>query len=90
MRDKATAQDIALAEALLWLKNESQDTDLVEVMFGTRSDGSGCWWTMRFSHEVTSGEVRASAQDDEKRHFLVIAAWRKAYLGEEQEAACHG
>lgn len=87
MADKAAQQDIALAGALLWLKNESPDADLVDVTFGTRSDGSGCWWNMRFSHEVRSGEVRQSVQDDEKRHYVIIQAWRKAFFPEE---ACGG
>lgn len=80
MSNTASAENDALAAALLWLKdNAPRDDRLSEVDFGRYSDGTGCWWSMRLVTEVRSGEVQVSPEDDEKKILMVIAAWRKAY-----------
>lgn len=74
------AENDALAGALLWLKdNAPRDDRLSEVNFGSYSDGTGCWWSMRLVTEVRNGEVQPSPEDDEKKILAVIRAWRQAY-----------
>lgn len=81
------SEDDALAAALLWLKDNAPPGDrLSDVSFGRYHDGTGCWWSMRLTTEVTNGAVQPAPEDDEKKILAVIAAWRKAYQpgGEEE------
>lgn len=75
----ASAENDALAAALLWLKNASRDDRLYGVAFGRYANGSGCWWTMTLATEVKNGEVQPSPEDDEKKILIVVKAWREAY-----------
>jgi hypothetical protein len=75
----ASAQNDALVGALLWLKDAPQDDRLYDISFGTYSDGTGCWWTMKLVTEVRNSEVQASPEDDEKKILVIIRAWREAY-----------
>jgi hypothetical protein len=74
-----SAENDALAAALLWLKHAPQDDRLYDVSFGRYADGSGCWWDMKLTTEVKNGEVQPSPEDDEKKTLIVIRAWREAY-----------
>jgi hypothetical protein len=78
-RDQVSAENDALVTALLWLKDAPQDDRLYDISFGTYSDGSGCWWTMKLVTEVRNSEVQASPEDDARKILAVIRAWRKAY-----------
>jgi hypothetical protein len=74
----------ALTGALLWLKDEPLDNRLMEASFGRYSDGSGCWWNLRFVREVQNGEVQDSRQDAEKRMSMVVEAWTKTFVATEE------
>lgn len=80
MSDSTSAENDALAGALLWLKDAPRDDRLQDVSFGRYSDGSGVYWTMRLVTEVKNGEVQRCPEDDERKLLAVIAAWRKAFL----------
>jgi hypothetical protein len=79
MSDSLSAENDALAAALLWLKDAPQDDRLYEAEFGRFANSSGCWWYLKLVTEVRNGEVLASPEDDEKKYLAVIEAWRKAY-----------
>lgn len=74
----SASMEDALTEAILWLKDESQDSRLTDVDFGKRSDAPGFWWTMRFIRDIRNSEVEENRQDDEKRISMVVARWSQS------------
>jgi hypothetical protein len=77
-----TPETDALADALLWVRDEPMDSRLEDISFGRYAQGSGrtgCYWILRFTREIKNGEVQDARQDHPDRFQRVICAWAAAF-----------
>jgi hypothetical protein len=68
----------ALTEAILWLQDEPEDSQLIGVSFLRYSDRTGFRWELKFRRTVANSEVQDSKQDNEQRISMIVAAWAEA------------
>ena len=73
----SASMEDALTGAILRDRDEPRENRLYDADFGKYADGSGYWWTLRYTREIRNGEVEDGRQDEERRAGMIVREWAK-------------